>query len=76
MRKVTMELTERDVENTQFLRDTLQARSNAQVVSIALSLAKFIVSALREPDTQLLIRNPDGTLDRVLMPELENITRR
>lgn len=76
MRKVTMELTDRDVENTQFLRDTLQARSNAQVVSIALSLTKFIGAALREPNTQLLIRNPDGTLDRVLMPELENITRR
>ena len=75
MRKVTMELTDRDVENTQFLRDTLQARSNAQVVSIALSLTKFIVSALREPNTQLLIRNPDSTLDRVLMPELENITK-
>lgn len=75
MRKVTMELTDRDVDNTQFLRDVLNARSNAQVVSIALSLTRFIVSALRDSNAQLLLRNPNGQVDRVVMPELENISR-
>jgi len=76
MRKVTMDLTDRDVENTQYLREVLHARSNAQVISIALSLLRFIVSALLNPGTQLLLRNPDGSLDRVVVPELENITNR
>jgi hypothetical protein len=73
MRKVTMELTDRDVDNVRFLREVLHARSNAQVVSIALSLTKFLVSALLVKGTQIWLKNPDGTLDRVVMPELENI---
>src|SRR5438105_2021061 len=76
MRKVTMDITDRDVENTQFLRDVLRARSNAQVISIALSLMRFIVTALLVPNTQILIKNPDGTLDRIVVPELQNITGR
>jgi hypothetical protein len=76
MRKVTMILTDRDDENAHFIRDLLHTRSMAQAVSIALSLTRFIVSALREPNTELLLRRPDGKLDRVLMPELENIASR
>jgi hypothetical protein len=76
MRKVTMGLTDRDVDNTNFIREVVQARSNAQVVSIALSLTRFIVAALTVPGAQLLLRNSDGTLDRVIMSELENITGR
>jgi hypothetical protein len=74
MPKVTMDLTDRDAENTKFLRDAMLARSNAHVVSVALSLTKFIVSALAQ-NSQLLLRNPDGTLERIVMPELENIRK-
>jgi hypothetical protein len=73
MRKVTMDLTDRDVENTQFLREALHTRSNAQVVSVALSLTRFIVSELMKPGTHLLLRNPDETVSRVVMHELANI---
>jgi hypothetical protein len=75
MRKVTMNLTDRDVENAKFLREMLETRSEAQVVSIALSLTKFIVSALRQPGTQILLREPNGNLARIVMHELENIPK-
>jgi hypothetical protein len=77
MRKVTMELTDRDVENVRFLRDIFHfVRSNAQVISIALSITQFLVRALRVEGSDLLIRNPDGSLDRVIMPELAHLSQR
>jgi hypothetical protein len=75
MRKVTMNLTDRDVDNAKFLREVLKTRSEAQVVSISLSLTKFIVSALLQPGTQILLREPNGNLERIVMHELENIPK-
>ena len=74
MRKVTMNLTDRDVENAKFLREKLKTRSEAQVVSISLSLTRFIVSEVRKGG-QLLMRDPSGRLDRIVMHELENIPK-
>jgi hypothetical protein len=68
-----MDLTDRDVENAQFLEEALHARNRTHAISIALSLTKFIVSELSKPDTHLLLRNPDGSVSRVVMHELENI---
>jgi hypothetical protein len=73
MPKVTMNLTDRDAENTNRIRDATLARSNAHAVSIALSLTKFIVEALQR-DNDLLIRKPNGEFERIVMTELANVT--
>lgn len=73
MIKVTMNLTERDVSNAYAIFTATHARSKAQAVSTALSLTRFIIDSLRTPGTQLLLRNPDGSLERVVMPELEKL---
>jgi hypothetical protein len=69
-----MNLTDRDVQNTEFIRGITHARSNASAVSIALSLARFIAGQLQE-GSELLLRNRNGEIERVVMPELTDIGR-
>jgi hypothetical protein len=76
MIKVTMNLTEADAANATFIESAINARSRAQAVSFSLTLARFIIDQLGKPKTQLLIRNPDGTLDGIRIPELEGVSRR
>ena len=70
MPKVTMSLTDRDVVNTEKLRQALDARSNAHAVSIALSLTAFLTDRLKEGN-ELVLRTPKGELQRVFMAELQ-----
>lgn len=72
MPKVTMALTDRDVTNTDKIRSGLEARSNAHAVSIALSLTAFVVDQLQKGN-DLLLRSPDGELQRIVMTELAPI---
>ena len=74
MIKVTMNLTEKDVSNTDDIYHWISARSKAQAVSTALSLTRFVLNALRTPGTKLLLETPDG-MERVVMPEFENLPR-
>lgn len=75
MPKVTMSLTDRDAANTEKLRKTLDARSNAHAVSIALSLTAFVVDQLQQGN-DLLLRSPDGETQRVVMTELAPVQRK
>jgi hypothetical protein len=74
MPKVTMSLTDRDVTNTEMLREALRSRSNAHAVSIALSLTTFLVGELRKGN-QLCLQAPGGDLQKVVMAELTEVTR-
>lgn len=76
MIRVTMNLNESDVRNAAELEDAFQARSRAHAVSIALSLTAYITGKLREPGTELLIRRADRTVERLIVPELENAVRK
>jgi hypothetical protein len=67
MRKVTMNLTERDVTNTERLRFKLHARSNAEAVSAALSITSSL-SDLLDADNELIIRNKNGDLEKIIIP--------
>ena len=76
MPKVTMSLTDGDVRNTEKIRELLpNTRSNAHAVSIALSLTAYLADEMSRGD-ELLLRSPDGTLQRVVMPELQPVDRR
>jgi hypothetical protein len=76
MAKVTMNLTDPDIENTDEIYCATGARSKAHAVSIALSLTRFIIDALRQPGTQLLIRDAQGNCERIVMPELQRLSKR
>lgn len=66
MTKVTMNLTERDIKNTQNLTRRLQSRSKASAVSSALAIADGITRSI-ERGEEVLIRTKDGTLERVFI---------
>lgn len=73
MIKVTMNLTEADSAAVDDIHSMLKTRSKAQAVSFALAVGRFLLSALhRSPRAELLIRNEDGSLDRILMPQIES----
>ena len=69
MRKVTMNLTERDVKNTERLRLKLHTRSNAEAVSAALSITSSLSDLLND-DKELIIRNKNGDIEKVIIPGL------
>lgn len=68
--KVTMNLTDRDVSNTEELTKVLHTRSKAEAVSQALSLTSLLVKRISEGD-ELLVRTKNGELKKVLIPGLE-----
>lgn len=67
--KVTMNLTRKDVKNTESLQDFMNARSKAQAVSTALSVTKALAENMK-PGSELLIRQKDGSLEKIIIPEL------
>jgi hypothetical protein len=72
--KVTMLLTERDVDNANCIHAWTHSRTKAQAVSVALSLARYIIEQ-RRGGAQLLLRQPDGTTERIVMTELEEAAK-
>jgi len=73
MKKVTMTLDPRDLRNVDKLVDSGAARNKTHAVSIALSLAGYVVEALSKGDSRLLIQTGDKRFERIVMPELEDL---
>lgn len=69
LRKVTMNLTERDIQNTEKLTEQLHTRSKAEAVSAALSITAFL-SEMLHGDKELIIRNRKGDIEKVIIPGL------
>lgn len=69
LQRVAMNLTKRDIENTNKVRATLHARNNAQAVSSALSLVVSMTDLL-EDGSVLMVRDKNGELQRVVIPGL------
>ena len=65
--KVTMNLTELDVENTEALQRRLHSRTKASAVSSALVIAEEITKRL-EHGEQVLVRKADNSVERVFIP--------
>lgn len=70
-KKVTMTLTDLDLKNVDAVAERTHARSKAQAVSNSLNLAAFITEQVAKNGAQVLIRTPDGELQRVVLPEIE-----
>ncbi len=69
--KVTMNLTERDVQNTDQLTGVLHSRSKAATVSTALSVTATIAEILAKGG-DLMVRNSDGSMERLLITGMEH----
>jgi hypothetical protein len=67
--KVTMNLTKRDIENTEKLSEKLHTGSKAEAVSAALGIASSL-SDLLQDDKELFIRNKNGEIEKVIIPGL------
>lgn len=67
--KVTMNLSERDLANTDTLVSLTHSRSKAQAVSTALSVTKLLVQRMAG-GSEVLIRGRDGKLETLVIPEL------
>ena len=70
MNKVTMNLTDRDVKNTDKLKKQLHARSKAEAVSTALSVTTSLAELL-EDGGELLVRGKDGVIERIKITGLD-----
>lgn len=69
--KVTMNLSDRDVANTDALVELTHSRSKAQAVSTALSVTKLLASRMAK-GSEVLIRGRDGKLETLVIPELSD----
>lgn len=72
MPKVTMALSDSDARNASDIQLSTNARSKAHALSIALTLTRYVLARLMRGD-ELVLRTPEGRLERIVMPELENL---
>lgn len=61
-----MSLPPEDVENADYLTERLAMENNAATVSTALQLMNEFVDVI-DNDGQLLIKNKDGSVDRLIL---------
>ena len=71
LHKVTMNLTENDVRNTEILVDRLHARNRASAVSGALAIAEGLTRRIEEGG-ELIVRGRNGTHETVIIPGLRS----
>ena len=69
--KVSMNLTERDIKNTENVRQLFHVRTNADAVSAALGITRSLGEMLKNGN-ELLIRNKKGELEKTLIPGLDD----
>lgn len=69
LKKVTMNLTERDIANAELLTARLQSRNKASTVSTALAITEGITRKIEEGG-ELIIRKKDGSVETVLIAGL------
>ena len=65
-KKVTMGLTDRDIRNTEALKERLHTGNKAAAVSSALALAAGLTEKVSAGE-ELMIRKKDGTMKRILI---------
>jgi biotin-(acetyl-CoA carboxylase) ligase len=69
LKKVTMNLTERDIANTEVLTARLHSRNKASTVSSALAITEGITRKI-EDGGELIIRKKDGSMETVVIAGL------
>ena len=72
---IRMSLPPEDVENADYLTERLAMENNAATVSTALQLMNEFVDVI-DNDGQLLIKNKDGSVDRLILRGVDKKRRR
>lgn len=67
--KVSMNLTERDIKNTETVRQLFHVRTNADAVSAALGITRSLGEMIKN-GKELLLRNKKGEMQKILIPGL------
>jgi hypothetical protein len=67
--KVTMNLTDKDVANTEGLQSLTGSRTKAQAVSTALSVTKLLAQKMSEGG-EVFIKTKDGGIEKLVIPEM------
>lgn len=69
--KVTMNLTDKDIRNTEKLTEKLHTRSKAEAVSAALSITSSLSEMLEgKGNKELIIRDDSGKIEKIIIPGL------
>jgi hypothetical protein len=66
LKKISMNLTDKDISNTDKLKENLKARTKADTVSAALSIATTISEHVKDGD-EFFMRSKDGKEQRVII---------
>ncbi|MCY4548644.1 MAG: hypothetical protein OXC28_09780 [Defluviicoccus sp.] len=69
LKKVTMNLTERDIANTEVLTTRLNTRNKASTVSSALAIAEGITKKI-EDGGELIVKKKDGSMETIVIAGL------
>ena len=71
LKKVTMNLTEKDIANTELLTTRLHSRTKASTVSSALAIAEGITKKI-EDGGELMIKRRDGSMETLIIAGLDS----
>lgn len=69
--RVTMNLTDRDVRNTEKVSRLFHTRNKAEAVSAALGITSSLADMIRS-GKELVLRNKKGELEKIIIPGLDN----
>lgn len=69
LKKVTMNLTEQDIKNTEEICKRLHSRSKAQAVSSALSITEGLTREVQN-GSEVMLRRPDGSVRTMIIAGL------
>jgi hypothetical protein len=75
MVRVTMNLTDQDIANVEALTGLPSIRNKTHAISVALAFARHVADSLQSPGAHLLLRDGQGNLERIVMPELQATAR-
>ena len=69
LKKISMNLTVQDIKNSIFLKDVLNERNQASVVSRAILIVCQLIKLLREkPGNRLIVLSEDGEKREIIIP--------
>lgn len=70
LKKVSMNLTERDVINTELVKDRLHTRNKAEAVSAALSIVSSLTENIGAGEDLYIVSKDGKTSQKVIIPGL------
>ena len=69
--KISMNLTDRDIKNTEKVRQLFHVRTNADAVSASLGITRSLGEMVKD-GKELLIRSKNGEVEKILIPGLSD----